>query len=924
MAQTGLKPIDENVRRAMIGDATAFTALWDENISSIRSYLRKTMKGLDHFYIEDICSKTFEKAFRQLRSYDPSLGSFNVWLTRIAHNTALDVIDMETRRQRGIVFLDDDARSSNVAATIEDGEEDALEGIIKTETREETEQMVAGLPELYRDIAHRRLIEGMQYKEIAEETGLELNTVRTRIRRAKQMLDKMKNLVIVILAALGLSLQGYAAEYHYISVNTKSTSLVMVGEPGGALVYRHYGPSVANAEDFAGFRSYADSHSVGEVQIYPTAGGKFVYEPALAVNYPDGGVNTELLYESYTSTQVEEGVQRTTIYLRDSKQPLRVNLVFEAYENEDVILAHAEIANDGKYSVQLRDYYSSCLPIMASKYALTHFYGTWAHEFFMETDVLTHGVKTIECRDGVRATQRVNPSFLLSLDQDGLNESSGDVIAGALRWSGNYRLNFQVVDGGRLYITAGIHPSGAEYVLAKGAKFVTPDMVWTYSTRGAGQASRNLHDWARRSGMYDSTMHCPTLLNSWEGAYFSFNTKTLTDMIDDAASMGLEMFVLDDGWFGTGEFARNSDKSGLGDWEVNLEKIPEGIAYLADYAHSKGLKFGIWIEPEMVNPKSRLYKEHPEWVVVEKGRTAETERNQLLLDLSNPKVQDFVFGVFDRTMQLGDIDYIKWDCNRHVYNVGSSWETDQSNFWVDYTRGLYSVLERIRARYPGVLLQSCSSGGGRVDYGVLQWANEVWTSDNTDAHSRAYMQYGCSYIYPMQIFGSHISATPNHQTGRVIPLKFRCDMAATARLGMEIQPKLLSDKEKDFVREYLATYKQFRDIVFDGDLYRISSPYDKCYSSMVFVSKDKRKAVFFAFCLDYPGQSVVPGFRLDGLNPGLRYKASEICPEPYNNGVRRAFWGHGKSFGGDYLMNFGINLNLKKPYQSSVIVLEAE
>ena len=924
MVQTGLKPIDELVRRAIIGDGTAFTALWDANISSIRAYLRKFMKGLDHFYVEDVCSKTFEKAFRQISSYDPSLGRFEVWLKRIAHNTALDVIDQETRRQRGYVSIDDESRTLNVADTIGDGEEDALEGIIKTEAREETEQMVEGLPELYRDIAHKRLIEGMQYKEIAEETGMELNTVRTRIRRAKLMLDKMKNLVIIILAALGFSLQGIASDYHYISVDTKGSSLVMVGKEGGALTYRHYGPRVAAPTDFAGYRTYTDSHSVGDVQMYPTAGGRFVYEPALAVSYPDGSLNTELVFERYTVENPTPGVVRTKVFLRDSKQPLKLCLVFDAYQEEDVILTHAEITNNCKKGVVLRNYYSSCMPLMAPKYTLTHFYGAWAHENYMETEVLTHGVKTIECRDGVRTTQRSNPSFLLSLDCGELCERGTEVIAGALRWSGNYKLNFQVNEGGRLYITAGIHPTGAEYTLAKGSTFITPDMIWTYSCDGAGRASRNLHDWARRSGMYDSTMRCPTLLNSWEGAYFSFNTKTLTDMIDDAASMGLEMFVLDDGWFASGENARNSDQSGLGDWEPNMEKIPEGIGFLADYAHSKGLKFGIWIEPEMVNPKSNLYRQHPEWVVVEKDREAYPARNQLLLDLSNPKVQDFVFGVFDRTMKLGDIDYIKWDCNRHVYNVGSSYETNQANFWVDYIEGLYSVLERIRAKYPKVILQSCSSGGGRVDYGVLRWANEVWTSDNTDAHCRAYMQYGGSFIYPMQIFGSHISAVPNHQTARVIPLKFRCDMAATARLGMEIQPKLLNDGEKQYVREYLATYKQYRDIVFDGDLYRISSPYEGGYYALMYVSKDQKKAVFFAFCLDYRNRSVVPQFRLDGLMPGTRYKLKELCPEPVSGGTRSSYWGDGKSFGGDYLMNFGLNMDLKKPYQSVVIMLEAE
>ena len=918
MDQTGSKPIDELVRLAIIGDGTAFTALWDAKIDSLRAYLRKTMKQLDYFYIEDVCSKSFEKAFRQIQTFDPAIGSFDTWLKRIAHNTALDVIEQETRRHRDYISIDDNQRALNVVDAIGGSDEDALEGMIKTEKTEETRSKIDGLPELYKEVAFKRFIEDKQYKEIAEETGLELNTVRTRIRRAKQILDKMKNLIIIVFAVLGLSLDALAADYEYISVNTAGTSIVMVGKVGGALNYRHYGPSISNAADFTKYSPYADSHSAGDIPMYPTAGGKFIFEPALAVTYPDGGLNTELVYERCEKAVLSSDLVRTKVYLRDSKQPLRVCLVFDAYQAEDVIIMHSEISNDSKKSVLLRNFYSACIPLWAQRYTLTHFNGAWANENRIETERLTHGIKVVECRDGVRTTQRSNPSFLLSLDSDSLDETHGEVIAGALRWSGNYKLNFQMDEAGRLYILSGIHPTGAEYTLCGGSTFVTPEMVFTYSTSGAGQASRNLHDWARTYGMYDAGMHCPMLLNSWEGAYFAFNTKTLTDMIDDAASMGLEMFVLDDGWFANGEFARDNDKAGLGDWELNTAKIPEGIGYLADYAHAKGLKFGIWIEPEMVNPKSNLYLKHPDWVVNEKGREAYPARNQLLLDLSNPKVQDFVFGVFDRTMQLGDIDYIKWDCNRHVYNVGSTYEPYQANFWVDYIQGYYKVLERVRAKYPKVFLQSCSSGGGRMDYGVLKWANEVWTSDNTDAHSRAFMQYGASLIYPVQILGSHISASPNHQTGREIPLKFRCDMAATARLGMEIQPKQLTDEEKDYIKQYLQEYKQFRDIVFDGDLYRISSPCTSDHYALMYASKDKSRAVLFAFCLQYNGRGLNPKFRAGGLDPSARYKVREIAPQ------RKSFWGDGREFGGDYLMNFGINLSLFKPYQSAVLLLERQ
>ena len=351
-------------------------------------------------------------------------------------------------------------------------------------------------------------------------------------------------------------------------------------------------------------------------------------------------------------------------------------------------------------------------------------------------------------------------------------------------------------------------------------------MIYTFSAEGAGKASRNLHTWARRHYLYDSSMMCPTLLNNWEGTYFDFNEESLKEIIDNVASMGLEMFVLDDGWFGGKDYPRNGSNQGLGDWQIVEEKLPNGVSAIADYAHSKGLKFGIWIEPEMVSPKSHLAQDHPEWIVGEKGREITTIRNQWLLDVTKPEVQDFVFGVFDSTMQLAEgIDYIKWDCNRHVENYGSQHlGKAQSHFWWDYVQGLYSVYRRIREKYPDVIVQSCASGGGRMDYGALHYCNEAWTSDNTEALSRVFIQYGTNLIYPSIACGSHVSAVPNHQTNSVTPLKFRFDIACSERLGMELQPAHMTEEEKAFAREAIASFKEYRDLVFYGDLYRLSSP----------------------------------------------------------------------------------------------------
>ena len=727
----------------------------------------------------------------------------------------------------------------------------------------------------------------------------------------------LRSLICTILLTLGLSLAANAQEETFISVNTKNSSMI-IGARNGELLFHHYGGRISDATLFSGYQSYRRADYGTDPLAYPATGGRFFNEAALTVEYADSGWNTELTYVSHDETKIRENICRTSIYLKDGLKGLQVTLIYDAYWDSDVIICHSEISNVGKKDVTLRNFYSSSLPVKADKYLLTHFHGSWAREMQVAREMLTSGIKTIESKKGVRTTHTENPSFILSLDTDSWNENYGEVIAGALAWSGNYRISFQIDETDRLNILAGINPHASAYTLEKGKTFITPDMIYTYSDKGAGQASRNLHDWARQYGCYDSSAVCPTLLNSWEGAYFDFDTKTLTDMIDDAKDMGLEMFVLDDGWFGS-EFPRNSSKQGLGDWELNTAKIPEGIGYLADYAHGKGVKFGIWIEPEMVSPKSSLAQKHPEWVVSSEGREKTTIRNQWLLDMSNPQVQDFVYGVFDRTMQLAPgIDYIKWDCNRHVEGFGSTHLDEQSHFWIEYTQGFYNVMKRIREKYPNVMIQACASGGGRVEYGALAHFNEVWTSDNTEALSRAYIQYGTNMIYPAYVTGSHVSAVPNHQSGNVTPLKFRFDMACSGRLGMELQPKQMTDEEREFARQAISSYKGYRDIVMYGDLYRLSSPYDADHYSLMYVSKDKKRAVVFGYCLKYQARTLVPIFKLNGLDPQKKYTVNEL------NVAKPLFWGSGRTFDGDWLMHHGINPQLVKLYDSGIWLLEAE
>ncbi len=706
-----------------------------------------------------------------------------------------------------------------------------------------------------------------------------------------------------------------------IGISTSDLSMVFEVNSEGKLMFHHFGNKINDPSPFLAKKSYRRSDYGTDPEGYSTTGGRNFREPALRVTHSDGDLNTELIYVTHSQIFLEDSnILETVIQLKDHKLPFLVQLTISAYQKENVFTQSVQIKNEEESDVILHNYYSMYLPVKANKYYLNTFAGDWAKEMGLEESELTHGIKSIESKKGMRTTRTENPSFLLSLNAP-MDENYGEVIGGALAWSGNYKLNFELDEFGVLNISAGVNPFASEHHLKKGEVFTTPKAIFTYSTVGAGGISRKLHDWARNYGVYDPLTIRPTLLNSWEGAYFDFDEKTITDMVDDASEMGLEMFVLDDGWFGN-NYPRNSSSAGLGDWQVNKKKLPRGIDYIASYTIQKGLKFGIWIEPEMVNPKSDLAIAHPDWIVKSKGRDMPTIRNQWLLDLSNPEVQDHVFSVFDHVMQYSThISYVKWDANRHVESVGSTFlgENRQSHFWVDYVEGFYNVLERIRDKYPKVIIQTCASGGGRVDYGALKYTQEVWTSDNTDALSRIFIQYGTNFIYPALVTGSNVSAVPNHQTNNVTPLKFRFDVAMSGRLGMELQPKDMNETEREFAQQAIVDYKSIRDIVMYGDLYRIASPYDnQGYYSLSYVAKNKERAVVYGYCISYRGRGLTPKFKLRGLDPNKKYIVKEL--NNYKN--KSSFWGNDQVFSGEYLINEGINPNLKKIYDSAVYLFE--
>lgn len=720
-----------------------------------------------------------------------------------------------------------------------------------------------------------------------------------------------------------LSLTTRLAANEIVKIETDNLSLILGCEVDRKVVFHYFGTKIDDPSNilFSYFKNQPDTSDKYGTELYPAYGGRFSLTPALKLSHADGVLTTELIYKGLEQKQLDGNRTESILHLQDNLYPVYVDIHFVAHKAENVITQSVSIYHKEKGEVVVENLASSYLRFHADAYYLTHFHGTWAHEMQLVEERLTPGVKSIESKKGVRTTQSENSSFLLSMNKPS-DEYTGEIYAGSLAWSGNYKVSFELDEYGLLHLTSGMNPFAGALKLKSGETIQTPAMVLTYSNEGKNTISHNLHNWSRRYALAHGDKPRSILLNSWEGAYFSFNEKTITDMIDNAADFGIEMFVLDDGWFGN-KHPRNGDNAGLGDWQVNKQKLPNGIAYLAEYAVKKGLKFGIWIEPEMVNPKSELAEKHPEWIVRSGKRELLTMRNQQLLDLSNPKVQDFVFRTFDEVVSLSPhISYIKWDANRHVDNVGSEYlpRDKQTHFWYEYTKGLYNVYDRIRAKYPDIEIQLCSSGGGRLDFGALKYHDEFWASDNTNALDRVFIQYGTNLFFPVMATGAHVSTSPNHQTGMIIPLKFRFDVAMSGRLGMELQPKDIQGDDYKFARNAISVYKEIRPLVQLGDLYRMGSPYDSNgWYSQMYVAKDKSESVVFTYSLEYHGRTTYYETKLHGLDPNKKYLVKEI--NTYSGGSH--YYANDKVYSGEYLMKVGLSFPICNPYESIVLHLKS-
>lgn len=723
---------------------------------------------------------------------------------------------------------------------------------------------------------------------------------------------------LFILLLFSICVNGVA---QVINIETENTSLIYTVDINKKLTFSYFGEKLTNPQSLANEKYTSQMMWLtGESDFtYPTFGGRYLKEPALSVCHADGSLVTELVYEGFENHTPQIGVSHNIIHLKDKRLNFYVDLHTEAYFDSDVFNQWVVIRNEEKGEITLKNYFSSHLFITANRYYLTHFYGGWGSEMTVKEEELNYGMKVIESKNGIRTAHTENSGFIVSLDNPS-SENYGEVIGGALAWSGNYKMIYQVEQFGHLHLLGGINPFMSEIPLKSKESFETPKFIFSYSNRGRGQLSRNLHDWTRQYSLVDGFTPRPVIMNSWEGTGMNFNEKQVCEMIDEAAQLGVEIFVLDDGWFGD-KYPR-TEESGLGDWNVDKRKLPNGITYLADYAESKGIKFGIWIEPEMVNPKSKLAEKHPEWVVQSPERDKLTQRNQWLLDLTNPQVQDFVYNVVDNLLTTTpNISFIKWDANRHIDMLGSTYlaSNRQSLFWVKHIRGLYDVYERIRKKYPDVIIEACASGGSRLDFGILKYHQEFWASDNTDPLQRLFIQYGTNLIYPPIATASHVSTTPNHQTFSITPLKFRIDVAMTGRFGLEVfKPSDYKENERDFLIQSIKDYKQIRPLIAKGDLYRMHTPYDDSgWISMQYVSKDKKQAVVFVFSIRYHQPNEITKLCLKGLDTDKKYRITEL------NMINESSWSNGQVLDGDFLVKKGIDVYPSKQYESAVFYLES-
>ncbi len=706
-----------------------------------------------------------------------------------------------------------------------------------------------------------------------------------------------------------------------IPIETEHNALLLQTDGENRLRTAYFGQRLTDTKAYAGIVSqfhYDDANAGIHNSVYTPSGTWNLTEPAIQVKHADGNVALELKYVSHDKQEIDANTSLTSIVLKDPLYPFQVKLFYKVWKKENVIEQWTELQHTEKKPVELQKYASANLYFNAKDFYLTTYQGEWAKEMQPTETKLERGIRSIDSKLGTRAMLLQSPNFIISMG-GAAAENSGTVIVGQLAWSGNFKLEFDVDVYNNLRVVAGINPYASAYSLAAGQVFKTPSLIYAISDSGTGEASRNLHTWARKYRVLDGQGERLTLLNNWEATYFDFDENKITALFKDAKNLGVDLFLLDDGWFAN-KYPRNNDQTGLGDWQENVKKLPHGLGHLVKEASKEGVKFGIWIEPEMVSPKSELYEKHLDWMIRQPERPEVYYRNQLVLDLSNPEVQDFVFGVVDNLFTKNpELAFIKWDCNAVIYNAYSAYLNKkglpQSHLYVEYVKGLYSVLEKIRAKYPKVPMMLCSGGGGRGDYEMLKYFTEFWPSDDTEPIERVFMQWDYSYFFPAIVTDNHVTDWGKQ------PLKFRTDVASMGKLGFDIVAAHLSENDMKFCKEAVSNYHSFKKIVWQGDLYRLLDPHKNDFASLMYVNENKDRAIVFNYLVNNRqrlGTAQEP-VKLNGLDSKKSYRVKEINLYPGSKSPINAE----PIYSGDFLMKVGINplVNLQR---ASVVLEIAE
>ena len=533
------------------------------------------------------------------------------------------------------------------------------------------------------------------------------------------------------------------------------------------------------------------------------------------------------------------GGRTLAVTLKDDCSSLETILHYTVWDESNVLVRNAEYVNAGKESVVLEKAYSFCCDLPEGDYSLLRLWGHWARERYPETVPLGHGVTRLQSLRGASSHQ-MNP-FTALLAKD-CAEEHGECYGVQLIYSGSFALTAEKSPVDTVRLQGGIQDIGFSMQLGGGETFVTPQAMLTYSDEGTGGMSRSIHDFIREQIVRPDCVYRrrPILVNNWEATYFDFDNEKLFAIIDEAARLGIDTFVLDDGWFGK----RNDDRSGMGDWFVNENKLQGGLKTVIDRCKKNGLKFGLWFEPEMISEDSDLYRAHPDWAIKKEGVKPVCGRHQLVLDFTRKEIVDHVFGVVSKVLRENDISYVKWDMNRNITEVYSAAlpPEKQGEFMHRYILGVYDLAERLTAAFPHVFFEGCAGGGGRFDAGSLYYFPQFWTSDDTDAYERTKIQWGTSYAYPLSAMSCHVSVCPNHQTQRNTPFETRGVIASLGATGYELDLSKMSQEDKEKTKAQIAAYKEIDELVLKGDLYRLSNPFENNYFCEMLVSKDKNKA----------------------------------------------------------------------------------